>query len=144
MVVLFLDFLFVKLGCYILNVQGSSQFIDILAYGGYKFVGYVIPRYCPCSFLDFYSVVTTIIASMLHIKGAFWSIIFLYVFLANAFFLVGLLLIPMVLLISYTCSFVHYALSSSRMHQAHLLHRPRPPLLPQRVGDGSRSFSWKR
>ena len=37
--VVFLDFCFVKLGCYILNIQGSSQVIDILAYGGYKFVG---------------------------------------------------------------------------------------------------------
>jgi protein transport protein YIF1 len=38
--VIFLDLCFVKLGCYILNIQGSSQVIDIIAYGGYKFVGY--------------------------------------------------------------------------------------------------------
>ena len=37
--VIFFDFCFVKLGCYILNIQGSSQVIDIVAYGGYKFVG---------------------------------------------------------------------------------------------------------
>ena len=39
--VIFFDFCFVKLGCYILNIQGSSQVIDIVAYGGYKFVGYI-------------------------------------------------------------------------------------------------------
>ena len=39
--VVFLDFCFVKLGCYVLNIQGSSQVIDIVAYGGYKFVGYI-------------------------------------------------------------------------------------------------------
>ena len=39
--VIFLDLCFVKLGCYILNIQGSSQVIDIVAYGGYKFVGYI-------------------------------------------------------------------------------------------------------
>ena len=39
--VIFLDFCFFKLGCYILNIQGSSQVIDIIAYGGYKFVGYI-------------------------------------------------------------------------------------------------------
>ena len=39
--VVFFDFCFVKLGCYILNIQGSSQVIDIVAYGGYKFVGYI-------------------------------------------------------------------------------------------------------
>ena len=39
--VIFFDSCFVKLGCYILNIQGSSQVIDIVAYGGYKFVGYM-------------------------------------------------------------------------------------------------------
>ena len=38
-VVVLLDFCFIKLGCYILNIQGSSQAVDIIAYGGYKFVG---------------------------------------------------------------------------------------------------------
>ena len=37
--VVLLDFCFIKLGCYILNIQGSSQAVDIVAYGGYKFVG---------------------------------------------------------------------------------------------------------
>jgi hypothetical protein len=34
-----LDFFFVKIGCYFLNVQGNGQVIDLIAYGGYKFVG---------------------------------------------------------------------------------------------------------
>jgi hypothetical protein len=37
--VVVLDFVFVQLGCYFLNVQGPSQSIDVIAYGGYKFVG---------------------------------------------------------------------------------------------------------
>jgi len=37
--VVIFDFLFVKFGCYILGVQGSSTVVDLLAYGGYKFVG---------------------------------------------------------------------------------------------------------
>ncbi|PPQ82187.1 hypothetical protein CVT26_009426 [Gymnopilus dilepis] len=33
------DFALVKLGCYILNIPASSPVSDLLAYGGYKFVG---------------------------------------------------------------------------------------------------------
>lgn len=40
-VVILLDFLFVKGGCYLLGVQASSPIVDLLAYGGYKFIGYV-------------------------------------------------------------------------------------------------------
>jgi hypothetical protein len=40
LVVVLFDLLFVKTGCYILNVQGSSQVLDLLAYGGYKFFGW--------------------------------------------------------------------------------------------------------
>ncbi|KAF8965454.1 YIF1-domain-containing protein [Flammula alnicola] len=65
------DFAFVKLGCYILNIQGSSQVIDLIAYGGYKFVG----------------VIFTLAAGFLGLKGLLWTIIFLYAFAANAFFM---------------------------------------------------------
>jgi YIF1 len=41
-VVLILDFLFVKGGCYLLGIQGTNPIVDLLAYGGYKFVGCVI------------------------------------------------------------------------------------------------------
>ena len=40
-VVLF-DFALVKFACYILNIPGSSQMIELIAYGGYKFVGYAL------------------------------------------------------------------------------------------------------
>ncbi len=37
--VVLVDFGFVYLGCYFLNIQGASQALDIIAYSGYKFVG---------------------------------------------------------------------------------------------------------
>ena len=37
--VLLCDFVFVKTGCYLLGVQGSGPIVDLLSYGGYKFVG---------------------------------------------------------------------------------------------------------
>ncbi|KAH9051154.1 YIF1-domain-containing protein [Lactarius deliciosus] len=37
-VVVLFDFLFAKIGCYLLGVQGSGPIVDLLAYGGYKFV----------------------------------------------------------------------------------------------------------
>jgi hypothetical protein len=37
--ILIIEFMFIKLGCYFLNIQGQGQVIDIFAYGGYKFVG---------------------------------------------------------------------------------------------------------
>lgn len=42
LVVVLLEFVFFKTGCYILNITGSSQVTDLVAYGGYKFVGYVL------------------------------------------------------------------------------------------------------
>ncbi|KAJ3978777.1 YIF1-domain-containing protein [Lentinula detonsa] len=44
--VVIVDFLFVYVGCYLLNVQASKQAVDIIAYSGYKFIGYV---YVLCS-----------------------------------------------------------------------------------------------
>ena len=38
-VVVLIEFGFVYLGCYFLNVQSSSQALDVIAYSGYKFVG---------------------------------------------------------------------------------------------------------
>ncbi|KAF8910768.1 YIF1-domain-containing protein [Mucidula mucida] len=70
--VVLVDFGFVYLGCYFLNIQGSSQALDIIAYSGYKFVG----------------VISTILAG--YVLGRtlwLWTIVFLYFFLANAFFL---------------------------------------------------------
>ncbi|KAF8623762.1 hypothetical protein AX15_006204 [Amanita polypyramis BW_CC] len=69
--VLMIDFCFVKLGCYFLNVQGSSQVVDLVAYGGYKFVG----------------VILALTAGFLKAPYPLWSLVFIYAFLANAFFL---------------------------------------------------------
>lgn len=44
--VVLLDFLFVKMGCYVLGVQTGpgGGAADLVAYGGYKFVGWVSLR----------------------------------------------------------------------------------------------------
>jgi hypothetical protein len=40
-VVLF-EFVAIKLGCYLLSIGGQGQVLDLVAYGGYKFVGIVV------------------------------------------------------------------------------------------------------
>ncbi|KAG7443013.1 YIF1-domain-containing protein [Guyanagaster necrorhizus] len=70
--VVLVDFGFVYLGCYFLNIQGSSQALDIIAYSGYKFVG----------------VILTIVFGFLNMGRTLYTIVFLYFFFANAFFLV--------------------------------------------------------
>jgi protein transport protein YIF1 len=37
--VLLVDLIFFKGGCYLLGVQGSGYVVDVVSYGGYKFVG---------------------------------------------------------------------------------------------------------
>ncbi|KAL0575706.1 Protein transport protein yif1 [Marasmius crinis-equi] len=71
--VVIVDFLFVYVCCYLLNVQGSSQVVDIIAYSGYKFVG----------------VIFTILSNYLNIttSNSLYYVVFLYFFLANALFL---------------------------------------------------------
>ncbi|KAI8970651.1 YIF1-domain-containing protein [Trametes punicea] len=71
--VVLVDFLFVKAGCYLLNIPGglSSQVLDVLAYDGYKFVG----------------VIVTLIAGLLGLASTLYFLVFIYTFLATAFFL---------------------------------------------------------
>ncbi|VDB96245.1 unnamed protein product [Peniophora sp. CBMAI 1063] len=69
--VLLCDFVFVKGGCYLLGVQGSGPVVDLLSYGGYKFVG----------------VIVTIVAGLLTTSRMLYLLAFVYTFLANAFFL---------------------------------------------------------
>ncbi|KAH8096855.1 YIF1-domain-containing protein [Cristinia sonorae] len=71
LVVVIMDFAFVKFGCYILNIQGSSQVLDLLAYDGYKFVG----------------VIVTLLAGLLQFGRTVYILVFLYSFLSTAFFL---------------------------------------------------------
>jgi hypothetical protein len=72
--VVLLDWLAVWCGCYVLGVNstGSNQVvIDLVAYGGYKFVG----------------VILTLSAGLLGASGMIYALVFVYAFLANAFFL---------------------------------------------------------
>ena len=44
MLVVIGEFCAIKLGCYLLDVRGSgASGVELIGYGGYKFVGYVIP-----------------------------------------------------------------------------------------------------
>jgi hypothetical protein len=69
--VLIMEFSFIKLGCYFLNIQGQGQVVDIFAYGGYKFVG----------------IILTLFAGILHLGRTLYWVVFIYAFSANAFFL---------------------------------------------------------
>ncbi|KAK7471040.1 Protein transport protein yif1 [Stygiomarasmius scandens] len=69
--VIIVDVVFVYIACYFLDVRGSGQALDIIAYSGYKFVG----------------VIFTILSSYLYFSGALYYVIFFYFFFANALFL---------------------------------------------------------
>ncbi|KAG5634753.1 hypothetical protein H0H81_000896, partial [Sphagnurus paluster] len=88
LVVIILDFAFVKLGCYFLNVQGSSQVVDLVAYGGYKFVGCVrFPFSLFHPLTRVFSVIFALLPSFLLYAPVLNTVLFIYAFLANAFFL---------------------------------------------------------
>ncbi|KAI5123934.1 hypothetical protein M0805_006349 [Coniferiporia weirii] len=69
--VVLVEFGFIKLGCYLLNISGSSQVTDLVAYGGYKFVG----------------VIATVLVGLLNMSRTVYLAAFLYSFGANGFFL---------------------------------------------------------
>ena len=69
---LFLEFVCIKLGCYLLGIGEEGTVLDLVAYEGYKFVG----------------VIVSLVAGLLGLKGwMFWAV-FLYVVSANFLFLV--------------------------------------------------------
>ncbi|KAK9895165.1 hypothetical protein P389DRAFT_145553 [Cystobasidium minutum MCA 4210] len=69
--IVFIEFCFIRLGTYLLSIGGEGTVVDLFSYSGYKFVG----------------IIVTLIFQLLNIKGwVYWSI-FVYVFCANAFFL---------------------------------------------------------
>ncbi|KAK4192469.1 putative transport protein [Podospora australis] len=76
LVVVILEIMGLKLGCYLLNISERSQLLDLVAYSGYKFVG----------------VIVTIAISEIVNGGkgtggwVGWSL-FVYTFLANSLFL---------------------------------------------------------
>lgn len=68
--IVFCEFLFIKLGCYMLNITSESQLLDLIAYSGYKFVGTIL----------------TLCARLILSRTYMW-IVFFYSFFATAFFL---------------------------------------------------------
>lgn len=80
-VIVAIEILLLKLGCYLLSISNESQLLDLVAYSGYKFVG----------------VIVTIVISQ-SVNGGKgtggwvgWTV-FAYTFFANALFLVSSLL----------------------------------------------------
>jgi hypothetical protein len=80
--VVIFEILGLKLGTYLLSISSESQLLDLVAYSGYKFVG----------------IIVTLLLSEILNRTAFGTggggtggwvgwIVFLYVFAANAFFL---------------------------------------------------------
>ncbi|KAF7303736.1 WD-REPEATS-REGION domain-containing protein [Mycena indigotica] len=79
--VLILDFFVVLLGCYFLNVQSTSQSVDIVAYAGYKFVG----------------VIAIILTGFLNLGRTLGWVTSVYFIAANSFFLLrslGSIILP--------------------------------------------------
>ena len=76
--VVIIELLLLKLGTYLLNISNESQWLDLVAYSGYKFVG----------------IIVTIALAALTTGGKGtggyigWSV-FAYTYMANAFFLVS-------------------------------------------------------
>ena len=46
--IMLIEFSIVKLGCYLLNIQGDHTVFDLLAYSGYKFVGTLVVLAVSC------------------------------------------------------------------------------------------------
>lgn len=76
--VVVLEILFLRLGCYFLSISESSQLLDLVAYSGYKFVGVIV------------TVATAQIINGGNGTGGLigWSVFF-YTFMANSLFLVS-------------------------------------------------------
>ncbi|MCJ1408307.1 hypothetical protein MMC19_002382 [Ptychographa xylographoides] len=74
--VVMFEILILKLGTYLLAVTNESQLLDLIAYSGYKFVGVIVTL-----------VISEIVNLGQGVGGwASWTV-FIYTFLANAFFL---------------------------------------------------------
>lgn len=76
--VILFEILCLKLAMYILSINNDSQLLDLVAYSGYKFVG----------------IIATLVSAEILTPGkgtGGWIgwVVFIYTFLANAFFLVS-------------------------------------------------------
>ena len=77
LILVLIEILGLKFGCYLLNISNESQLLDLVAYSGYKFVG-VIATIC----------IGEIVNGGKGTGGWVGWGVFLYVFLANSLFLV--------------------------------------------------------
>lgn len=77
LILVLIEILGLKFGCYLLNISNESQLLDLVAYSGYKFVG-VIATIC----------IGEIVNGGKGTGGWIGWGVFLYVFLANSLFLV--------------------------------------------------------
>lgn len=78
-VVIMVEILGLRLGTYLLNISNASQLLDLVAYSGYKFVGIVVTI----------AIAETVNGGKGTGGWIGWTV-FVYTFLANAFFMVGL------------------------------------------------------
>ena len=93
-VIVIIEILALKLGCYLLSITNESQLLDLVAYSGYKFVG-IIVTLIVSGILNGFGGSSEVLGidgkvSGTRSTGSWLSwVIFLYCFLANAFFLVS-------------------------------------------------------
>ncbi|PYH94273.1 ER to Golgi transport protein Yif1 [Aspergillus ellipticus CBS 707.79] len=74
--VILFEILCLKLAMYILSINNESQLLDLVAYSGYKFVGIIVTL-----------LTSEILSPEKGTSGWVGWIVFIYTFLANAFFL---------------------------------------------------------
>lgn len=77
LVVVIVEIVALKLGCYLLSISSQSQLFDLIAYSGYKFVGIIVTI-----------TVAEIFNAGQGTGGWVGWLIFFYTFLANSLFLV--------------------------------------------------------
>lgn len=65
-----IELIFVRLGCYLLNVQSETTLVDLVAYSGYKFVGTLV----------------TLLVGLLSPRALVYWCLWLYVTAANMVF----------------------------------------------------------
>jgi hypothetical protein len=125
--VVIIELLLLKLGTYLLNISNESQWLDLVAYSGYKFVGII------------FTIALSAAITGGNGKGGYigW-VVFAYTYMANAFFLVSL----------YTPFHFHFGMlnsysfvrSNTCSFRIRLLRRT--TLLLDRRRTGGRSFSF--
>lgn len=77
LVVVIVEIVALKLGCYLLSISSQSQLLDLIAYSGYKFVGIIVTI-----------AIAEIFSGAKGTGGWVGWAVFFYTFLANSLFLV--------------------------------------------------------